>query len=102
MKIVKKLLYQCEICDEKYDTEKEALACEKKPVTEDIGVKVGDTVMCTGGQGAGNNCTVTRISVISKYWGHHMWKRYWHTIALHVDFKLGSRMLTFDDYRVLI
>lgn len=103
MKTVTRKFYQCSICDEEYSTKKEALSCESKPVSKDRGVKVGDTVLITGGQSTGKQGKVTRKWIIDKYWGHYAWERYWHTVVLEVDVidSWGSRMLTFDNYKVI-
>jgi hypothetical protein len=95
--------YACEICGEEYGTEKEAIECESKPISEDKGVKVGDIVRITGGDGKGKEAKVTRVYIIDKDWGHYSWKRYWHTVALNADIinHWGSRMLTFDQYELL-
>lgn len=103
MKTITRKFYKCSICDEEYSTKKEALSCESKPISQDKGVKVGDTILITGGEGARKQAKVTRKYIIDKYWGHHVWKRYWHTVALNADIidSWGSRMLTFDHYEVI-
>jgi hypothetical protein len=100
MKIISKKYYVCGVCDCQYVFESAALECEAQPTTQDKGVVEGDIVMITGGQGAGCKAKVTDVYVIDKYWGHHSWKRYWHTVAITADLIDGSgtRTLTFDDY----
>jgi len=69
MKTITRKFYQCSICDEEYSTKKEALSCENKPISKDRGVKIGDTVLITGGQGTGQKGKVTRKWIVDKYWG---------------------------------
>jgi hypothetical protein len=100
MKAIPKTEYQCDVCKHVYSTEKEALKCESKPVTQDRGVKIGDRVRITSGDGTGLECEVSEIFIISKDWGHYAWERYWHTVGVSgkVIGSWGSRMLTFDSY----
>lgn len=102
MKEITTKFYQCEICEEKYPEQKAAVNCESKPLSQDKGVKVGDVVLVTQGEGTGEKAVVTSLSVVDQYWGHHAWKRYWHTRTIMVDLpnNSGSRFLTFDDYVV--
>lgn len=93
--------YVCEICETSYDTEKAALNCEKQPVTHDKGVKVGDEVLVTYGDGVGKNGKVKGISICDKQAGHYAWKRYWHTPELVVDVDNGTRCLFWDGYDVI-
>ena len=101
MQIVEKTIisYKCEICGHEYPDKSEAISCKSRAVTQDNGVKVGDTVMCIRGQGSGKTAVVEEVYVIDKYWGHCDYVRYWHTIAIVVKFDIGARHLTFDDYR---
>lgn len=103
MKEVQITKYQCKKCKKEYKEKDEAISCEKKEITEDRGVKIGDIVKVTGGEGSGGCGKVTRVNVINKYWGHHEWARYWHTIAIEVDLinDIGSRFLTFDNYETI-
>ena len=96
-------LYKCSICDAVYGTEREALNCEKRPRSKDKGVKIGDIILITGGDGTGQKAKVTSIFVYDKSWGHYAWERYWHTVGLSADIigGYGSRQLTFDDYEVV-
>lgn len=102
MEKVREIMYRCSICGEKYTTEDEALECESKPITKDKGVKAGDIVLITGGQGKGCRAKVTRTWIASKYWGHYAWKRYWHTVNVVADLvsSRGTRTLTFDQYGI--
>lgn len=95
--------YRCEICERLYDNEKNALDCEAVSAREGKGVKVGDIVMITGGEGAGKKATVTYTGIFDQFWGHCSAKRYHHTVYINADIidGYGSRLLTFDDYRVL-
>lgn len=95
--------YKCETCGKAYDDKGSAEKCESRPVQQDRGVKIGDTVKITGGEGAGNTATVERIYVIDREWGHYAWERYWHTVALEakVNGSYGHRILTFDNYEVI-
>lgn len=100
MKPIQQTIYKCETCGHTYSTEKEAIDCESMPVSEDKGVKVGDKVMITAGDGKGEHATVKSTYVVDKYWGHYSWKRYWHTVAVAADLESGgSRLLTFDSYQ---
>lgn len=103
MKKIVKEEYQCDTCKAVYSREDMAIECEKHPVTEDKGVKVGDKVKITNGQGAGSLGLVTKVFVIDKDWGHYAWKQYWHTIGIIVDVigSYGSRLLTYTDYETI-
>ncbi len=103
MKVIPVTQYQCETCKTIYHHECEALRCESRAVSQDRGVKIGDRVRITGGDGKGNLCEVESVSIINMGWGHHFADRYWHTIAVSgkVIDSWGSRFLTHDDYEVL-
>lgn len=104
MKINHHSTYECEICHENYGSAEKALECESRPITADKFVKIGDLVRIVRGDGAGyTHGKITKITVISKDWGHHSWERYWHTIGVVVDLEgdVGTRFLTFDDYEVV-
>lgn len=92
--------YKCGTCGSVYDSETSAKTCESRRVTQDKGVKVGDQVRITAGDGDGKTATVSTRFVIDKDWGHHQWHRYWHTVGLtaKIDGGPGTRMLTFDCY----
>lgn len=95
--------YRCRTCRHVFTSQSSADACEGKPVTYDRGVKVGDKVRITDGDGKGSTATVECIHIIDREWGHYAWERYWHTVALtaKVDNSYGHRMLTFDNYVVM-
>lgn len=92
--------YKCSTCGKVYDRKDSAEACEAKPVSQDKGVKVGEVVRITQGDGAGELATVEKVYVIDREWGHYAWERYWHTVALTAKLNKGwgHRMLTFDNY----
>lgn len=92
--------FKCEICGETYSTAQEALNCERKPVSEDKGVKPGDKVRILSGEGTGEIATVERVFVLDKDWGHYAAARYHHTVAVNakLDNSWGNRQLTFDSY----
>ena len=98
MKVVNR--YQCEVCNRQYMTEKEAQACEARPVVHDRGVKVGDTVRITGGEATGKLARVTSIGIHEPGWGP---ARYDHSVFVTGDIidSWGSRLLSFDSYEVL-
>lgn len=94
--------YKCDACGYEYGTKEACLECEKVPISEDKGVKVGDIVLVTAGQGGGCQAKVESVHVISNDWGP---KYYHHTIA--VNAKLigglpGNRYLCFTDYKVIV
>lgn len=92
--------YRCSLCRTIYDTEQEAISCEARPVMQDRGVKIGDIVRVTRGDGAGQLAKVERIGVLDRTWGHYAWERYWHTVYLDAKMidQWGSRLLTYDSY----
>jgi hypothetical protein len=95
--------YKCGTCGSVYDASESAELCDSKPVTQDRGVKVGDVVRITAGDGSGGLATVEQVYVLSRDWGHYAWERYWHTVALNAKLNrgYGHRMLTFDSYEVV-
>lgn len=103
MKIVVKTTYVCELCGASYGSEKEALTCESRLVTQDKHADVGDIVVCTSGEGAGCKAKVIRTGVASMDYGHYYWEKYWHTVYVVAEFlnNTGTRMLLFDDYKVV-
>jgi len=102
MKEITRKYYACEICRQLYDCKEEALECESKPISQDKGIKVGDKVRITQGEGKGQVAIVTDIYVTDKEWGHYARERYWHTIKLCAKLSNGcSRILTFDSYQCL-
>lgn len=100
MKEIKTTHYQCEICERKYATAEQALACESVPVKHDKGVKVGDLVRITLGDGTGSLCKVTSVRVHEPGWGP---KAYDHSVYVTGDVvdSWGSRQLSFNSYEVL-
>lgn len=92
--------YQCCICKKIYDSKKEALSCEERPISKDKNVKEGDIVVITSGDGQGMEARVTSVGILDKYYGHYQGKRYWHTVYITADVinKYGSRILLFDSY----
>jgi len=102
MKTVSQEFYQCEKCNEQYTDKEQAEKCEARAITEDKGVKKGDVILITRGDGSGNTAVVTSTHVKSMTWGHYAAKRYWHTVGVVADLitDWGSRSLTYDDYEV--
>jgi signal peptidase I len=92
--------FRCTTCKHVYDSKEGADRCESKPITQDRGVKVGDVVRITAGDGTGKTATVESVYVVDREWGHYAWERYWHTIALtaKVNDNYGHRVLVFDSY----
>lgn len=103
MKTLTTITYQCEVCQATYKAGDEARACEARPVQHDRGVKVGETVKITQGDGTGLLAKVESVTVLDKEYGHYAWERYWHTAALTAKLIDGSghRFLTFDSYAVV-
>lgn len=95
--------YQCEICGTYYGSSEEALKCESKSITQEKGVRIGDLVMITKGDGVGSLCKVDNVGIVSKDWGHYLWEKYWHTVVVSGEVIDGfsSRLLTFDSYEVV-
>jgi hypothetical protein len=100
MKEIQTTHYQCEVCGAKYNSKGNALACEAVPVKHDKGVKVGDLVRITAGDGTGSLCKVTSIHIREPGWGP---KDYDHTVFVCGDVvdSWGSRQLSFNSYEVL-
>jgi hypothetical protein len=96
--------YQCELCKALYTSKDQAIECESKPVSHDKGVKVGDLVIVTAGEGAGATAKVTEVFVIDKDWGHYYREQYHHTVAIAAElttYPYGSRYLPYDHYKPL-
>lgn len=93
--------HQCNMCKTIYESKEEAAQCESKPISQDRGIKIGDLVMITEGDGTGALAKVKRTYILSMGWGHYAAQRYWHTVALEADIcdSWGTRLLTFDSYR---
>ena len=89
--------YKCDICGHLYGTAGAATRCESEPIKGDKGVKVGDYVTVTRGEGVGEIAKVTNVFVFSADWGP---RQYHHSIGINADLisSYGSRQLTFDSY----
>lgn len=104
--IIKKkevILYICEICNTSYENKEVALKCEQKPITHEKGVKVGDIVKITYGEGKGGLAKVIKTYICNRFEGHYASEKYWHTVALNVDSmnNLGTRCLYYDWYELV-
>lgn len=99
MKEIKTTRYICELCLQPYELAEDALKCERLPIIYDKGVKIGDVVLITKGEGAGEKAKVSGVYVVSPNWH----PRYAHAINLSADLLDGSgtRTLTFDSYSVI-
>ena len=94
--------YKCAICGAMYDTFTAAESCESRPVRQDKGVKIGDRVRVTAGDGVGRLGPVEAVIIFDKEWGHYAWERYWHTVGVTAALDEGfHRLLTFDSYEKL-
>ncbi len=95
--------YKCQTCGHDYGSAEAAVKCEKKPVSQDKGVKIGDIVIVTKGEGQSQKAKVDSRFVFSMEWGHYAWEQYWHTVGLTAQLcdDTGSRQLTFDSYEPL-
>ena len=95
--------YICKKCDSRYEKKENAFRCEQKPITQDKGVKVGDTVKVTYGDGKGDLARVTKVYICNDKEGHYAWEKYWHTVALVAEFLdgIGTRVLHYDWYEVV-
>ena len=101
MKTVTTTTYVCEVCGQGYDTPAEAIVCEARPVTHDRGVKVGDTVIVSAGDGTDCKALVTSLGVTKTGWGPKVFN---HSVVLCGDIlevrdKGFSRVLHFDSYK---
>ena len=92
--------YICEVCGANYNTADEANKCEAIPVKHDRGVKVGDKVRITSGDGIGLLCTVENVRVHSPGWGP---ATHDHAVYLigKVEGSWGHRQLSHNSYEVL-
>ena len=95
--------YKCEICGYASTNKDDVKSCESKSISQDKGVKIGDTVLITNGDSTGKKAKVTAVFIYNKHWGHYAWKTYWHTVGLQADVidHWGTRQLTFNDYKVV-
>jgi len=100
MKTVSYTRYICETCGKDYRSEQEANNCESIPIKYDKGVKIGDEVLITSGDGKGLRCKVNFVGVHQPGWGP---KQYDHAVYLSGDVidSWGSRQLSHDSYEVL-
>jgi hypothetical protein len=92
--------YECSVCNTKFETAKERDFCQSKnSISHKTTLNIGDKVKVRTGDGAGEFATISKKVIFDCQWGHVLWKRYWHTEGLIVDFGGGyGRMLTYDDY----
>lgn len=100
MKVEHRSYYVCEVCGHRYDNPDRAAKCESIPLKHDRGVKVGDTVRITKGDGSGSLARVTAVHVHEPGWGP---PQYDHSVFLQADVvdSWGSRQLSFDSYEVV-
>ena len=87
--------YVCEICTQSYITSEEAMSCERQPVSQDKGVKIGDNIFIPK---YNEIAKVIDIFILSGDHRYVFCGRYWHTIAIIVEFNEGGRILKFDEY----
>lgn len=100
MKVITITKYECEKCGHQHITEAAALECEALPVKYDRGVKVGDLVLITKGDGAGMKGEVTAVHVTAPGWGPRAYDHAVYLVAKVVG-SWGHRQLSFDSYEVL-
>ena len=91
--------YICEICGAKYNSSAEAIQCESIPVKHDKGVKVGDKVRITAGDGIGLLCTVENVCVYSPGWGPPIYDHAVYMVG-KVEGSWGHRQLSHNSYEV--
>lgn len=106
MKEIPTVRYQCEICKKIYDQKGFALKCESRPISQDKGVKVGDTVKILKGEGKGQLAKVSSTWLVDLWWGHYAADAYHHTVMIAADLEKngrydGTRQLCFTDYEPL-
>ena len=99
MKTITTVTYQCEICGGVYATKESARDCEVTSIKRDRGVKIGDTVIITSGDGKDERAKVTRIGVLSPEEANH-YNKYIHTVYLTANIinGWGTRTLMWDTY----
>lgn len=92
-------VFFCEKCGTRYESREKALECESKAITQDNGFEIGENVLVTQGDGAWTMATITKKFVCSR---HYQGERYWHTVAVVVEFLEGggSRALTYDEFEI--
>jgi hypothetical protein len=100
MKRIEIVKYECEKCGARYDSPHSAQQCESKPIREDRGVKIGDEVLITSGDGAGLRCKIESVGVHRPDYGP---SAYAHTVYLSgkVIGSWGHRQLSFDSYKTI-
>ena len=98
MKILHK--YQCDICDQVYDSQADALACEATPLKDDYELNIGDKVRILRGEGRGCIATIESINAHTQSYYN---ERLHHSIYLvaKVDDSWGHRQLSVGDYEQL-
>lgn len=95
MKLLQK--YKCDICDEVYNSEAEALACEATPLKDYYGLNIGDKVRILRGDCKGSLATIESIGAHKQSYFN---ERLHHSIYLiaKVDDSWGHRQLSVGDY----
>ena len=93
MKTINVIKHQCEICGGLHDTEDAARMCEATPITQDLGVRVGDKVMVTVGPLRHHKATVDGIMICSDHD-----PIYRHTVCLLVSVPPATTIVRFDQY----
>lgn len=99
MEVVTHTKYKCSICGKEYNTQEEAISCEQIPITHDKGIRVGDKVLVTYGEGSGHIVPVVSMWIIPGNWDGP--QQYLHTPCIQVEFPhpiYGNRNLLYDDY----
>ena len=89
--------YQCDICDEVYNSQADALACEATPLKDDYELNIGDKVRILRGEGRGSLATIESIGAHTQSYYN---ERLHHSIYLtaKVDDSWGHRQLSVGDY----
>ena len=81
--------YMCELCNSEYATENEARECEKKPLTNFLGLQIGDIVQVSNSVTPRQHAIITRIEIYGqneyverfrvKTLKQFVDSKYWHT-----------------------
>lgn len=89
--------YQCDICDQLFDSQSEAQACEATPLKDDYELNIGDKVRILRGDCAGGTATIESIKAHTPYYYN---ERLHHSVYLtaKVDDSWGHRQLSVGDY----
>ena len=89
--------YQCDICDQVYDSQADALACEATPLKDDYELNIGDKVRILRGDCTGGTATIEAINAHKRSYYN---ERLHHSIYLvaKVDNSWGHRQLSVGDY----